>query len=375
MTDRMNLRAGDFETYVKMPAAEEDSALPGEPGSQYEPESQGHVKKPVETIPVLTPAAPVPHATWGKRAAVAKWTFGLIRPSAGEAEQAYLAAEHRIRQCTWTRAVNVMVANCKGGVGKSPTSLLIGGALARVRGGSVAVIEACESRGTLTDRAQGDPSRGLAELLGGAYGGQVNSAGTLSGYTSPQTSHAAVIGSIAPRREQTGQDVVTAREVLDRYYQITVTDTGNNHHASAFQAAVATADALVIPVQPTVDSFAGMLRTLDQIATYDPQGTWLVEHATALITHKSELEPPEIKVALEEAITSRGLRRAEVPFDPEIRRGGEVAWERLSVTSQRAWTLAAAQVIETLHDAPESGPMSRTKAAMPAPSQPALVGN
>ena len=63
-------------------------------------------------------------------------TGGLLKIGPGPEEAAANAEATRregderiIRQATWSRAVSVLVANRKGGVGKTPTSLILGGVL------------------------------------------------------------------------------------------------------------------------------------------------------------------------------------------------------------------------------------------------------
>src|SRR5690606_33007741 len=139
------------------------------------------------------------------RGAVVRGSAHLVRLRPGQAEQAHLDAERRIRQATWSRSVNILVANKTGGVGKTVTSVVLSGILASVRGGSVASFEVSDATGALEKRGEGAPSRGLAELLEAVD--TVGSAGALGGYTAPQTSHADVIGSVKDRPVLTDRDV------------------------------------------------------------------------------------------------------------------------------------------------------------------------
>jgi hypothetical protein len=142
-------------------------------------------------------AAPV--ATRGFRGAISRLGF---RVSPGRAERAELDQreerardEEVIRQATWVRAASILIANPKGGVGKTPTALLLGGVLATVRGGSVCVVEVSDDAGALAYRAEGNPSLGLGELVRDVD--TISTAGQLAGYTAPQTSYASVIGTVA----------------------------------------------------------------------------------------------------------------------------------------------------------------------------------
>lgn len=79
---------------------------------------------------------------------------GLLRlsPSAAElAEHKHkarcVANETIIRQATWTRHVRILLANKKGGTGKTPLSILLGGVIAAIKGGSVAIWEVSDDPG------------------------------------------------------------------------------------------------------------------------------------------------------------------------------------------------------------------------------------
>jgi len=94
----------------------------------------------------IPPAPPERPADWGRRPALVKaLSFGLISPRPGREELAHRVNERLIRSATWTRSVRIAVCNPKGGSGKSPTAVVLGGVLARIRGGSVAIWDAANT--------------------------------------------------------------------------------------------------------------------------------------------------------------------------------------------------------------------------------------
>jgi MinD-like ATPase involved in chromosome partitioning or flagellar assembly len=333
----------DAAPVVDPAAADQQDPAPGSVEGTSVPEPEQVQRPTTPQVPVV-----VPPATWGFRGRL----NGIgLKLSAGPAEQAHLGNETTIRQATWTRPMSVLVANEKGGVGKTPTALIVAGVLAMIRGGYVAAVEFTESTGTLTRRSEGNPPRGLAELLANAD--NVSSAGVLSGYTAPQTSFAHVIGSVQARPELRGNEVYTARRILDRHYHLTVVDTGNNHLADCYKAAVLTADAVVIPVSVTPDGLEGALRTIDWIRQYTDRTTGLHKRITAVITHTGGTELEEFRKALPATLAEICAHVVEVPEDPEIRRGGPITVARLSPQSLRRWTEVAAHVVTDLTQAPE----------------------
>lgn len=342
----VDLRDADGDTSGPSPASQREApaAAPAD-ATQPRPAPQTPV-----TVALATGTRP---AQWGWRGRLSRGTAGLVRLAPEPAELAHREALTTIRRATWTRAVNVIVTNPKGGSGKTPTALILAGILGHVRGGYVAAWEAAESVGTLNQRAEGDPERGLAELLAGVD--DVRSAGTLGGYTAPQTSHADVIGSVGGRTVLTAADVLAARRVLDTYYRVTITDTGNNPSHEAYQAALRTADAAVLPCLVSIDALAGLEEALAvmraagaQVAA--PDG--LLDRVVAVLGHDGGPEDSHIAAGLRARLEELGVAAVvEVPFDPAIRLGGAITLASLSEKSTRAWTAAAAAVVEALRTA------------------------
>jgi len=300
-------------------------------------------------VPLDVPAPTV--ATRGLRGALSR--IGLRMPP-GAIEAAELAAaaslarhEQTIRQTTWLRAVAILVANPKGGVGKTPAALLLGGTLAAVRGGSVAVVEVTDDAGSLALRAEGTPPRGLAELL--ASVDDIRSAGQISGYTAPQTSFAAVIGSPRRRHRLDGRHVRALADVLDGYYGIRIMDSGNSTTSSAFVAAVDAADALVVPVVDAPDAAAAAAAMIETMRSAGGRSAELAESAVVLRMVDGRPTSPAAAASSRQILAASGLRQViDIPFDDHIASNGPLSIASLSPATRAAFTAAAAAVISPI---------------------------
>lgn len=283
--------------------------------------------------------------------------LGMSSPTPSPAELQDAENERIVRQSTWTRAMNVLVVNPKGGSTKTPTTLLVAAALADIRGGGVVATEVTEVPGDLADRAEGKPPRGLSELLVGAE--NVGSAGNLAGYTAPQTSHAAVIGSVTGRPELTRADVVKVKDLLDTYYQLVVTDTGNNLQSDTFLAALEVTDAVVVPCVINQQSVRGLQRALATIGNLRAE---LLERTVLVVSHDGGPEDPEFAATTPDALRSHyGVRAVvEIPFDQAIRRDGELVYGDLMPNTRNVFRNIARHVVEALNAAPSAAHTTRS---------------
>lgn len=290
-------------------------------------------------------------ATTGVRGLVAK--LG-IKIAPGTAETTALATaeemrrnEETVRQATWTRAVSILVANPKGGVGKTPTSLLLGGTLASIRGGSVAIVEVSDDPGALTFRSEGRPTRGLGELV--VHAADIRSAGHLAGYTAPQSSFASVIGTIGARPRLDGEAVTAVASVVDDYFAVRVMDSGNQPSSSAFQAAVAAADILVVPIFNAGDAALEAAALLDALKASGGHAAELATRAVVVRLHDGRPENDQVVARVDRILTSYGITHVHtIPFDPHIAERGQLTLGKLAQPTRHAFTAAAADIVRSL---------------------------
>ena len=337
------------------PAVEDNGDAPATDSTNELSES-APIPAPTIALPdlgVVGFTATKPHATSGLRGLVGK--VGIkVAPSKAETARLEMEEQQRrdeevVRQTTWTRAVSILVANPKGGVGKTPSALALGGILASIRGGSVCIVEVSDDPGALTFRAEGTPKRGLGELVRDVD--TIRSAGQLAGYTAPQTSFASVIGTAGRRQRLSEDDVVDVARVIDDYYSIRVMDSGNQPSSSAFAGAVSTADALVVPVYNTGDAVIEALNLLLELRAQGGTTADLANRATLLKLTDGRPESPAVVARVEQMIDDGGFaQQFAIPFDPHIAERSQITMSRLSPQTIHAFTAAVAGVVRSLQN-------------------------
>lgn len=359
--------AEQAEDYVEDPLARPQGGRPRRsqqvvlPPAPAEPTADKAPASPPSTASVLFTGAPGVTTTFAPTspATAARGWRGFfnhlgfhLTPSPAEQHdldqrQQLIDDQTVIRQATWTRAVSVLVANPKGGTGKTPTAVLLGGTLAAIRGGSVAVLEVADDPGALTYRAEGNPRLGVGDLVRDAAG--ITTAGKLAGYTAPQTSFAAVIGS-STRRPPLDRDAVTAMaHVVDEFYAIRVMDSGNQPTSSAFTGALSTADVLVIPVLNAGDSILGAVRLLEHLRATGGRGAELARTAIVARLTDGRPETPAVTAEVTRLLAETQVAHViDVPYDPHIAERGPLTLARLRPETNRAFTTVAATVVRTL---------------------------
>ncbi len=289
----------------------------------------------------LEPAEKQAPASWGRKQQVIRLlSFGLAHPKPGTEELDLRANQRTIRGIRWPRSVRIAVANDKGGVGKTPAALILGGMIAE-QGRTVVVWDAADARGTLTERGEGTPIRCVSEVE--AAPGEYRVPGTIGGVTSKQSSFADVLGSLTDR-EFDADSIDRVTWSLDRTYQVQVADTGNVPHSPAFGRVIELADMLIVPTTVTADSVQKAVRLLARL-----QDTGLSTHAVVAVMRYGGPETPGLLEQLPDIFTGAGVGAVmHVPFDAHIAKGTTINTRSLTRPSRLAWTRLATAAVTNI---------------------------
>lgn len=270
-----------------------------------------------------------------------------IGPSAQE-QHAHRMSNARTLIRLLTRPGGVLVAQPKGGDGKTPLSLSIGGVIAQIRGGGTIVLEVSDDPGALSVRAEGAGSVGIAELLRDID--QITTSGQLGGYIAQQSSYAAVIGTPGDRRALTGDDVRRIAALTDTYYPIRVMDSGNQPTSSAFHGAVDVADVLVIPVLDAMPGWQGAMQLLRHLHQVGGHAADLARNAIIVRMHDGRPEDRDVIAYGDQLIENAGIQHVfHVPFDPHIADRTTLTFSRLAPATIDAITLLTAAIVQQLN--------------------------
>lgn len=303
-------------------------------------------------------------AEWGWRARLRELSGGVIKLAPGQDELEHRAAVARIR-ATLPGSRTVVVANEKGGAGKTPTALILSALIAEYRREAVVAWDVNELRGTLGRRAEvTDPHLTVTDVLAAASDLARPDAevGLLSSYLRRQPEGNLVLASSEDgnaMRQIGYRECDIVRQLLLRRFGVVVCDTGNNAAAPNFLYTVDSSDVLVLPTAPS-DVHLEVARAMLRMLASRETTSHLVSRAVLVVTSTTgeRLEPEE-----ERWFSDRIGKVVHVPADPVIAQGGKLVVSELSDASKRAWTLVAGAVIEAATaPSPHDKPRGRRRA-------------
>jgi len=305
--------------------------------------------QPAGLLPRLRPTAARPMVGWQARVHV--WTRGRVTPPLSAAERRHRELVTAV-QAPFTGPRLVAVVNPKGGAGKTP-AVLAAAATWGAHRGSVIAWDDNETRGTLGMRALADPRQPtVAGLLADLPHLEEASArvGDLAAYLRPQgDARFDVLASDEDpaRMAQFGAvEFTRVRYVLARFYGVTVVDTGNNVRAGNWQAAVDTADQLLVVSTYQRDSAVTASWTLDHL--YATGRGHLADRAVTVLSAATPSTDRRTRAELREHFATRTRAVVEVPYDPVIADGNHLDLTALRPGTRDAWLHATAALTDGL---------------------------
>ncbi len=287
-----------------------------------------------------------PQAGW--RGALFTASRGLLNPGVGPDEHAYRAQVQRIRRPLGS-AHQIGVTSINGGVGKTTVAACVGLVLAEHRGDRVVALDASPNAGTLADRLTGDTSTTVRDMLG-----QVESLASLAD-VSRYTSLARRLQVLASEQDPTMSEGLDRAEyervceVLRRFYNVVITDSGSGLVHSAVGGTLALADSLVIVGSPTADGASRANKTLDWLLVRGPAER--VADAVLVLTcdrASKHIDTERVRRHFE----ARCRAVVEVPYDPHLATGAQIDMDRVRPATHDAFRAIAAHLADRFDATP-----------------------
>ncbi|ADB32418.1 ATPase-like protein involved in chromosome partitioning [Kribbella flavida DSM 17836] len=295
----------------------------------------------------LIQALPLP-----REAPAERGVRSILRLRPGSAERA-----ERIARATaataFRRPVTITVANPKGGSGKTPTTLLLAGALGQARGGGVVAWDNNELRGnmhlrthdtnarsTVTDLLQAMPMLTQPDARLGDVAAYLRHqvAGQYDVLTSATTTYAQI----------EARDFDQIHRLLSRFYKVLVIDTGNNEGSSNWREAMKASDALVIPIKWKSLSCAAAVQMLEELDHQGPEAQRLIRRAVIAVSNGPGDVNKEVEKQLRPYFESRAAAVVDIPTDQHIAAEGPLDHSALQPGTRRAALELAAKVAEQI---------------------------
>lgn len=278
--------------------------------------------------------------TSGWRAALYTLTRGACNPGPSQAENTQRRLLRRITAplSGWH---TVTVASMKGGVGKTTVAALLGLTLAEHRGDRVVALDANPDAGTLAARLLGQPATiTLRDLIN-----NLDTIGSLTDITR-YTLLARRLQILASEQDPAKSESFNRDEfdavvnLVRRFFNIIITDSGTGLTHSAMAGALATTRSLVIVGAPTVDAAELASRTLDWLAARGFAD--LVADAVVALSFDRFSRDVD-RCAVVGHFEARCRVVVPIPADPHLITGGHIQLDHLQPrTLDAALALAAA---------------------------------
>lgn len=296
----------------------------------------------LSTAALLRNSKPAPTAGWRR------WLYAVTggRINAGESRRiiernTLIAQVNRpLRGC-----YKIALLSLKGGVGKTTITATLGGTFASIRGDRVIAVDANPDRGTLSQKVPLETPATVRNLLRDVD--TIERYSDIRSYTSQGKSRLEVLASEsdpAVSEAFSAQDYERAVDVLERYYNLILTDCGTGLIHSAMSAVLAKADSLIVVSSGSVDGARSASATLDWLDAHGYQD--LVQRSVCVI---NGVRPRSGKVDMDKVVDhfARRCRAVRlVPFDPHLEEGAEVDLDRLKPATREALIELAAVVAE-----------------------------
>ncbi len=235
------------------------------------------------------------------------------------------------------------VISLKGGVGKTTTAAALGTMFAAQRGDRVIAVDANPDRGTLGEKIVGHVPSTVRDFVGRSN--RLEKYSDVRRYTAQADSRLEVLASEPDPMASMAfseHDYRVVSDVLEKFYNLILTDCGTGLLHSAMVGVLAKADQVVIVSSASLDGARSASATLDWLEAHGYQ-----ELARDSVSVISSVRPKADGVQLGEIeahFASRTRAVVSIPYDSHLAEGGRIDLTAMSPRTYDAFLHLAAEV-------------------------------
>jgi cellulose biosynthesis protein BcsQ len=339
---------GSAAPQLPVPAAQRGARLVPKEDPEHAPSARQRPYDSEYVMGSIVPVTRVPKSTRGWR--------GMLGIGPGARERAERA--DRAAACqSYGRPVTIVVADPRGGSGKTTISLLLAGAFGTARGGGVLALENHELRGTMHLRT-GAPvgATNIRDLIKAqqeneGVGQAMVRIGDLSGFVRHQVAgqYDVLVSATKSGRSLKREEFEDVHALVSRFYQLIIVDTANNESAENWKAAVDRADALGVPVKWRNDYSVPAIEMLEELENSgEKRVVGLVRRAVVVASHGQGDVDSRCRQHLMPYFKERTRAVIEIEPDPHIAEGNVIQHDQLSPATRRQAERVAAEVANSI---------------------------
>ncbi|NDZ94232.1 MinD/ParA family protein [Streptomyces sp. SID6673] len=295
----------------------------------------------LDEVALIRKARRAPSRGW--RRAVHTMSAGAINPGESPADIEYQHLLDRVNRPV-RGDYRIAVLSLKGGVGKTTTTVGLGSTFASLRGDRVIAVDANPDLGTLAQRIPQQTRSTVRDLLADP---NVYRYSDVRAHTSQSPSRLEVLASErdpAMAEAFSDEEYRGVMRILQRFYNIIITDCGTGLSHSAMNGVLDMANSIILVSSPAMDGARSAGATLD----------WLEAHgygrlASRAVVVLSSSRPGASTIdtdQLGQHFLTRCRAVHQVPFDDHLSEGADVDLDLVSKQTRRAFAELAATIAD-----------------------------
>ncbi len=295
----------------------------------------------LDEVALIRKARRAPSRGW--RRAVHTISGGAINPGEAPSDIEYQHLLERVNRPV-RGDYRIAVLSLKGGVGKTTTSVGLGSTFASLRGDRVIAVDANPDLGTLAQRIPQQTRSTVRDLLADA---NVYRYSDVRAHTSQAPSRLEILAS---ERDPAMAEAFSEEEyrgvikILQRFYNIIITDCGTGLSHSAMNGVLDLANAIILVSSPALDGARSAGATLDWLEAHG--FGHLVSRAVVVLSSSRPGSSTIDTDQLAQHFLTRCRAVHKIPFDDHLSEGADVDLDLVSKQTRRAFVELGASIAD-----------------------------